>query len=280
MRPIALSLVLVTTMIGPGTGQTRAPSPQPSAAAGRGPLSRVEQEQFLLTARVSKVRAAKKGTAGTHSATLSDGVVTHEVSIQSIDESAARFQTATRVEFNFRDYWGYNVAAYRLAVMLGLDMVPPSVARDLRGTKAAYTWWVDGVMMDEEERVRSKRQPPDVVYWNAQNQILTVFDELIANTDRNGGNMLVDRQWKLWLIDHSRAFRTNEDLRNPVKLLHCDRALLAKLRTLTGEMLEVELGAYLTTFEMQAVLKRRDKIVARITALGPGALYDLRRPPS
>ena len=48
--------------------------------------------------------------------------------------------------------------------------------------------------------------------WNAQLHILRVFDELIANTDRNQGNMLIDSRWKLWLIDHSRAFRTSSDL--------------------------------------------------------------------
>ena len=40
---------------------------------------------------------------------------------------------------------------------------------------------------------------------------MRVFDELIANTDRNQGNMLIDKQWKLWLIDHTRGFRTTSD---------------------------------------------------------------------
>ena len=63
-------------------------------------------------------------------------------------------------------------------------------------------------MMDEKERQKQKVTPPDKVPWNAQLHILRVFDELIANTDRNQGNMLIDSRWKLWLIDHSRAFRT------------------------------------------------------------------------
>ena len=51
---------------------------------------------------------------------------------------------------------------------------------------------------------------------------MRVFDELIANTDRNLGNMLIDRQWKLWLIDHSRAFRLHETL--PSRRCTCDAA--------------------------------------------------------
>ena len=34
-----------------------------------------------------------------------------------------------------------------------------------------------------------------------------VFDELIANRDRNIGNMLWTSTWKMWMIDHTRAFR-------------------------------------------------------------------------
>jgi hypothetical protein len=32
-----------------------------------------------------------------------------------------------------------------------------------------------------------------------------MFDQLIANIDRNQGNLLYDRDWHLVLIDHSRA---------------------------------------------------------------------------
>ena len=34
-----------------------------------------------------------------------------------------------------------------------------------------------------------------------------VFDELIANEDRNRGNILIDARRELWIIDHSRALR-------------------------------------------------------------------------
>ena len=240
--------------------------------------TRGEQERFLENAKIVKVRGARKGITGTQRATLSHEGLTHDASIQSIDESATRFQTATRVELNFRDYWAYNVAAYRLSVMLGLDNVPPSVKRAFRGADTAFTWWVDDVVMDEQERVKKKRMPPNALYWNGQTYILRVFDELIANSDRNQGNMLIDRQWKLWLIDHSRAFRTNENLRNPAKLTRCERGLLARMQALTEASLKKELGDYLTSLEISALLKRRDALVERFTALGPAALYDLKPP--
>jgi hypothetical protein len=36
---------------------------------------------------------------------------------------------------------------------------------------------------------------------------MRVFDQLIYNTDRNTGNVLYDTGWRLWGIDHTRAFR-------------------------------------------------------------------------
>lgn len=274
MRRLALVLSLLVASVVPSLAQPAASAS--SSAAARPVLSRAEQEKFLLDARLVKVRGAKKGITGTRTATLSDGVMTHDASVQAIDESAARFQTATRVELNFRDYWGYNVAAYRLAVMLGLDMVPVSVKRDYRGSQSAFTWWVDDVVMDEQERVKKKRVPPDPLYWNSQIYVMRIFDELISNTDRNQGNMLLDRGWKLWLIDHSRAFRNNEKLRDPSKLLHCERTMFARMKKLTKPSLKEELGDYLNDMEIESMLHRRDQIVDRISSLGPAALYDLK----
>ena len=180
-----------------------------------------------------------------------------------------------RVEFNFRDYWGYNVAAYRLGVLLGLDMIPPSVARFHRSRLASFTWWIDDVIMDEKGRVAKKVTPPDRRYWNAQTLIIRVFDELIANTDRNQGNLLIDKHWKVWMIDHTRAFRVSSVLRNEKHILKCERSLFQKLKALTAAEMKAHLDDYLTEYEQEAVLQRRDLLVARIESLGPGALYDM-----
>jgi hypothetical protein len=278
MRSIAFALCLLSASAGPCLAQRTARAAPDVAAAAPAPPSLEEQEQFLLDAKITKVRGAKKGITGTQRATLSNGTLTHDASIQTIDQSEARFQSATRVELNFRDYWGYNVAAYKLAVTLGLDMVPASVKRGFRGADGSFTWWIDDVIMDEQERAKKKQSPPNPLYWNSQVYTMRVFDELISNTDRNQGNMLLDRGWKLWLIDHSRAFRTNPKLRAPEKLLHCERKMLAQMRRLTRDGLKAELGDYLTSLEIDALLERRDRIVERIEGLGPKALFDLRPP--
>ena len=69
-------------------------------------------------------------------------------------------------------------------------------------------------MMDEQVRYNKKISPPAEVLerWNQQMQLLRLFDQLIANTDRNLGNLLIGNDWTIWAIDHTRAFRTQPDV--------------------------------------------------------------------
>lgn len=237
-------------------------------------LDRSRQEAFLRSAAIKGVRGVRTGVTGTQRAALATAGIVHDASIQTIDEWKPRFETSTGVELHFRDYWGYNVAAYRLAAMLGLDNIPVSVERRFRSQEAAFTWWVDDVLMDERARVEGQVKPPYPAAWNAQIQVMRVFDELVANSDRNRGNMLIDRAWTLWLIDHSRAFRLGRTLRTPAILRRCDRLLFVRMKALTRAAIDLELGDYLTSMERDALMSRRDALVAHFESLGPVALYD------
>lgn len=267
---IAQDGTAATLGLAPGPARTSASAVAPLP----GPVTRDDRESFLAMARVTAVRGVKVGVTGTRRATLSKNGVAHDASIQTIDESMARFESARGVEFNFRDYWGYNVAAYRLGLLLGLDNIPPSVARRFGTQPAAFTWWIDDVQMDERTRVKTRVTPPDRTAWTAQIHLMRVFDELIANTDRNQGNILIDGAWKIWLIDHSRAFRVNDTLRRPAIVLRCERSLFERMKALTPEAIDADVGDVLTKAERAALLKRRDRIVERLESLGPGALFE------
>jgi hypothetical protein len=66
--------------------------------------------------------------------TLSDGTVTHDASFQPIDEHRTETKFASgRSELNFVDSYKYNIAAYQLAELLGMDdMLPVYVKRKWR----------------------------------------------------------------------------------------------------------------------------------------------------
>jgi hypothetical protein len=229
---------------------------------GAKPLTLLEQEEFLRTAKVVARKSIPEGVTAPVRATLERDGFVHDAQIQNIEIRKTQFEGNRGTEMNFRDSYKFNIAAYELGKMLGIeDMFPPSIERKLAGSSSAVTWWVDDVLMTETRRMRQKVQPPDQNSWNRQMWVVRVFDQLIFNTDRNTGNLVIDKQWKIWMIDHTRAFRIRTDVPAPENLVRCDRALLENLRKLEKAALKEKLGKLLTGMEIDGLLGRRDRIV-------------------
>ncbi len=253
-RAAALTLLIIAWSV------TIPATEQNTAASAPVTLTPAQMEEFLLRAKIVRTRDAGDGITGSRRATLSDGTLTHDAHIQTIDRVVALSQLrGAQPVLNFKDSYRYNVAAYRLAVLLGLDYVPMSVARVVEGRRAAITWWVDDVMMDERTRRKTQANGPE--RRAMQDHIMRVFDELVSNRDRNQGNLLWTTDWKMWMIDHTRAFRLGADLRQPALLLRIERSLLENLRTLTSDAVDNAVGNSLTRLEIQELLARRDAIV-------------------
>jgi hypothetical protein len=244
-------------------------------------LTRAEVEQFLLKAKVVERRELSTGITNSQRALLDDGKFRHHAHIQTVDITKTSFQTVTGTELNFRDSYKYNIAAYELDKLLELNMVPVSVERKV-GSIGAVTWWVDDTLMTELERKKKKLEPPDLPSWNQQMYVCRVFDQLIYNTDRNLGNLVITKDWRIWLIDHTRAFRMMKDLKSTKDLVQCDRRLLSKLRELNKDALKKALDRYLNLSEIEGLLARRDRIVSffdeQIALKGEATvLFDLER---
>ena len=255
-----------------------AAAPQEAAVAQAAPsLTLAQQEEFLQKAKILRTRAAGKGVTGTLRATMSDGTVTHDASIQTIDEYMTEFKSNRGTEFNFRDTWRYNVAAYRLDRLLELDMIPPSIERNFQSKPGAFTWWIDDVLMDEAQRLKTKVTAPNTALWNEQMWHVRMFDQLIHNVDRNLGNLVIDKAWTIWMIDHTRAFRLFDKIKTPGNLSRIDRKVYERLKALDQDKLKSVMEDYLTGPEIRAMLGRRDDIIARLDKMGPTALFDRTR---
>jgi hypothetical protein len=224
-------------------------------------LSREEQERFLLDAKVVERRTLSVGITNSQRATLTDGKTTHDAHFQTVDISKPRFETARGVEINFRDSYKFNIAAYRLDKLLGLNMVPVSVERRIAGSGGALTWWVDDVLMMEKDRYLKGIEPPDKEAWNRQIYQARVFNQLVANTDPNLGNFVITNDWKLWMVDFTRAFRAHRDLLDSDQLVCIDPKFQEALRGLSEESVKDELGRLLSRFELEGLLARRGKII-------------------
>ena len=232
-------------------------------------LTREQQAEFLRSARIIAHKNIPKGVTHPIRLTLTDGALTHDAAFSSINETKPVMKFADgRTELNFVDSYKYTVAAYQVGQLLGLDdMMPVAVARLIDHEMGSLTWWVDGVQFDEGDRVKQSANPPDPGAWSRQMCRMRVFTQLVADADRNQTNLLITHDWKLWMIDFTRAFRTKREIATPLDVTRCDRQMLGRMRTLTRPMIEEKTKHLLSGGEIDALLARRDVIVARINQL-------------
>jgi len=231
-------------------------------------LSKEDMKHFLLTAEIIASKSSSKGETHPTKLTLSNGTLTHDASFQAVDIHKSEMKLASGATvINFVDSYKFNIAAYNLAELLGMDdMIPVYVERRWQGHLGSLSWWLP-VKMDEQDRVAKKLDPPDPEAWNRQMYKVRVFDELIYDTDANLTNILIGPDWQLWRIDFTRAFRNEKSLHAPNDLVMCDRQLLERLRSLKGDELAAKTKGYLSKDEIQGVMARRDKIVERFDQL-------------
>ena len=258
---------------------TASPRAQPGAAPGA--LSCAGIETFLKTAKIGRPRDIPVGVTMPQRATLDGGDLKHDAAIQTADIHQASYTTPRGTELNFRDSWKFNVAGYELAKMLQLNMVPPYVERRFSGGPASLSWWVNDAIM-ERDRVQKKLEPPEPQRWNDEIQAARLFRELIGDFDFNQTNTLITKDWRVWIIDFTRAFRLAKTLQYPDEVARVDRTLLGRLRALNRDEMRKNLGKWLSNPEIDAVLARREVLVGildkRIAARGEGAvLHDLPR---
>src|SRR5262245_10553566 len=270
-RSIVVALAVFFVMVRPCLAQDTA------ASTAQPVLTPDEMETFLLHADIVATKSSKKGVTNQYRVTLFDGRVRHDAQVQDVDIALPIFEVGPKyTEVNFKDTYRYNIAGYRLAQLLGLDNVPMSVERKVSGKQAAMTWWIDDVTMDEGARQKQRTVGPNPSRTASQIHIMRVFDELIQNRDRNAGNLLWTSDWKMWMIDHTRAFRLGKELLKPQQLERIDRTLLAKMRELSASGLSDVMGSSMTKQEIEALLARRDVIVKlfddRISQRGEAAV--------
>jgi hypothetical protein len=161
------------------------------------------------------------------------------------------------VHRGFHESYKTEIAAYELDRLLHLDMVPPTVERQLDGNTGAAQLWVENVSdMQSDESPGDGRRAD----WDNQLARMMLFDALIGNRDRNKANTLRDGSWNLVLIDHGQAF--GSDTKLYYKLTRIDKDLWAKIESLTPAQVDTALRDFVSDAERKAIFERREKIRA------------------
>jgi hypothetical protein len=171
-----------------------------------------------------------------------------------------------RNEIGFTDSFIYEPAAYELGLMLGLDNVPPATLRKLHFKSGSIQIFIEHAMT-EKKQVDEHIEPPNDQEWKKQVQMMNLFDALIYNVDRNRGNILITPDWRLWMIDHTRAFRKLPTLQEPVTIHQCERTVFQKLKALDEKEVRQRMKPYLSDFEIDGLLARRKLLVELIDKL-------------
>jgi hypothetical protein len=155
------------------------------------------------------------------------------------------------------------LAAYRLDRMLGLDMIPVTVLREIDGQQGTLQF-VAVETLSERERLTGGKGKGAPCSLEKQWHAMYVYDVLIHNPSRTPQAMMYSPEnWQLMLVNHGDSFSTNKN--RPAHLENVELEIGDQWRTalleLDDEELRKNLGDVLSWRRLRALAKRRDALI-------------------
>jgi len=155
-------------------------------------------------------------------------------------------------------------AAYFVDRFFGINLVPPTVLREINGEIGSLQRFIVGARTGYE-----RREDENYSAYSEEEMIrMRIFDYIISNNDRGGANYIVKNK-RLYAIDHGLAFQTRiygcDNLffymgkRVPEDILVRTKKLLTSEK-LTG-LFTAELSKYMEEQEVWGVMGRLDNLL-------------------
>jgi hypothetical protein len=235
---------------------------------------REAQEEFLLTAEIVRFEPLKEGVTKPFKLYLKKGDV----------EATAAWKNPGGMQLGFFEGWQYEIAAYRLDKLIGLNMVPPAVERLFQGKRGALVYWAESKYR-LDKIVEQGIQIPESAFDHTEKMkwLTRAWDSLIGNEDRTQQNILYTEDWRMIIFDHSRAFRSSKEFterlmfgRNGIKrtqqgtlilFRRLPRWFVEKIESLTFESIKTAVGTTLNDKEIKAILARRELLLKEIALM-------------
>jgi hypothetical protein len=250
-----LFLVLLVTVL--TAGSTAAVADVPYLDADGNPLPVGSEEEVLDFLRSARVVSKEKLGEGTNKSKRK--IVLEKDGVRCNAVLRTGYKVVNSGETGFVDSYLSEVAAYELSRLLGFDNVPAVVRR--RG--GSIQIWIENART-VRSILQQDENPFSEEWVEQQRQVMMVFDNLIANTDRNPGNILIDENDKVWFIDHTRSFAGHRELRDPDAITGFDRDIWQKLQGLSDSAIQEAVGPYARGY-MPELLERRRLLVGEIS---------------
>ena len=257
-RSLCFLVVAVPLLVCPGRAQFTA----------KELAQRPQWEAFLKEAEIIKGEqlSFERGVTEPWRLTLRQGATVRK----------ALWKDAVGVRGGYLEGWRYEIAAYAVDKLLGVGMVPPTVEKVRDGRPGSCQLWIEGTGLYRDLTKRAAARDAFAKdQWKNVGYIAQFFDNFIGNEDRNTGNVLVTRDFRGILIDHSRTFRVGKSFVEAIPfsaknvapedlMRRLPRALVERTAALSEQTIRDALEALLTEAEIQAVLARQKLLLLEV----------------
>jgi len=224
------------------------------------PDLREKLETFLRKAEITAVdKMQEAGRTSAWLVTLNDGTSSRRAFFKSVRRSRPALMP---------DSCAYELAAYELDKLLGLELVPVTVERTVEGRAGSLQLFIEEAE-SEKNRLRINLQPPDPKAYQDRLDEILVLEHLAAAPRHDLGDIIFQTDsWRPWRVDFSEAFPPSAELLPDYPLERCSRRVLASLSDGWDEAaIRDRLTNLLNAEELEALLQRRLLILAEIKRL-------------
>jgi hypothetical protein len=213
-------------------------------------------EKFLRKAAVVSVgKNMVGGRTAPWIVTLTDGKAKHRAMFKYVNSPRPSLAPSS---------YKYELAAYELTKLLGIEIVPPVVEREIEGRPGSLQIFMEGCI-SEKDRLRKKLEPPAPRAFADALAEIKVFENLVYNECMNKEDTLIHKEsWKVCRVDFGDAFFPSLELLRGCEITRCSRKIYQGMLQLGDDVIDSAMKAYLNDEEINALLQRKRLIIEKI----------------
>lgn len=225
----------------------------------QGNMFQKEMEDYLKKAEIVQVEKDKiMGRTALWEITLDNGEVSRKAYFKYIERSRPKIPP---------DSFKYEIAAYELSKLLGLEIIPPLVEREIEGINGSLQIGIEE-FITESYRKRSGDIPPDKENFQRTKETIRIFENLVYDECNDEDDIFIQKKdWKVWRVDFTEAFFPSPELILNCEIESCSRKLYNNLQNISDDLIKAQFSLYLNKMEIKALLGRNKNILKKIKEL-------------